>query len=123
MGDLSAHFSRWEFACKCGCGLDTVDAKLLEMLEVVRQHFDAKVTITSGARCAVYNREIGGYPLSQHKLGRAADIVVEGVEPLRVQVYCGSIWPNQFGIGCYKRFTHLDSRNEKARWEEKDSDR
>jgi hypothetical protein len=31
MGDLSENFSRREFECSCGCGMDTVDAQLLHL--------------------------------------------------------------------------------------------
>ena len=39
MGDLSENFSRHEFACKCGCGNDTVDAELIRVLQSVRARF------------------------------------------------------------------------------------
>ena len=35
----SKYFSRSEFACRCGCGFDTVDAELLQILEKLRKHF------------------------------------------------------------------------------------
>ena len=76
MGDLSEHFSREEMACKCGCGLDTVDAELLSLLEKIRAHFDRPITINSGCRCEAHNRAVGGSKNSQHLIGRAADIVV-----------------------------------------------
>ncbi len=116
MGDLSTHFDRSEFACPCGCGFDTVDARLIEYLEAIRQYFDRPVMITSACRCDSYNREIGGAELSQHKLGRAADIVVKDVTPQEVQEYC----MNQLapaGLGSYENFTHIDSRSGCARWD------
>jgi uncharacterized protein YcbK (DUF882 family) len=116
MGDLSPNFSRHEFACKCGCGLDTADAETLVMLETIRQHYGVPVTITSGCRCEAHNRAVGGSPDSQHVQCRAADIVVQGVEPGRVQAYCKRIWPGKYGIGSYDWGTHIDSRSECARW-------
>ena len=116
MGDLSAHFSRREFACRCSCGFDTVDARLLEVLESVRQHFDVPVTVNSGCRCLEHNKRTGGAPRSQHLVGRAADIVVSGVAPRDVASWLERTYPGQLGIGRYAGFTHIDSRSTAARW-------
>ena len=116
MGDISPHFSRAEFACKCGCGFDTVDSELLEILEAVRQHFGEPVTVTSGCRCPSWNESQGGGQTSQHLLGRACDFKVKGVEAVRVFNWCSSMWPEQYGMGCYPSWVHVDSRNYKARW-------
>lgn len=117
MGDLSEHFSRAEFACKCGCGFATVDTKLLELLEAVREHFDQPVTINSACRCSAHNKSIGGAENSQHTMGMAADIVVAGVEPAEVHefitAHVGKYWG---GIGKYETFTHIDARPTPARW-------
>ena len=115
MGDLSAHFNREEFLCKCGdCGFDTVDAKLLEMLEAVRELF-GPVTITSGCRCKAHNSAVGGSTRSQHLLGRAADIVVHGVAPWIIAEFCIEMgFP---GVGTYGSWVHIDSRSgDNARW-------
>lgn len=112
MGDLSQHFSRHEFACKCGCGFDTVDAALLATLERVRTHYDRPVTINSGCRCPAHNKAIDGSPRSQHMLGRAADIVVAGVMPNRVADFFDD---HPGGLCRYDTFTHVDSRGYAAR--------
>ena len=114
MGDISENFNRSEFACKCGCGFDTVDAQLLAILEIIREHFSVPVKVTSGARCADYNTTIGGAEKSQHVLGRAADIVVSGHPPIAVAAFCRSL--DIPGIGDYQTFTHLDTRTGRARW-------
>lgn len=108
MGDLSKDFSRHEFACACGCGMDTVDAKLLALLQAIRDHFDATVHITSGNRCVEYNAEIGGSRRSQHIFSRAADIVVRNVPPSIVQEL--AIQLGATGVGKYSDFTHIDTR-------------
>ncbi len=116
MGDISEHFDRAEFACKCGCGYNTVDVELVEVLEKVRCSFDAPVTITSGCRCEAHNKAVGGRPGSQHRLGRAADIVVSVVSPEEVQKFLKSQYPDSLGIGSYAAFTHVDTRSTKARF-------
>ena len=113
MTQLSEHFARHEFACKCGCGQDTVDAELITTLEAIREHFGEPITITSGNRCPTYNTKVGGSVYSQHLISRAADIVVRNVTPSDVADWLDQ-WPG--GLGRYPTFTHVDSRASVARW-------
>lgn len=115
MGDLSKNLSRHEFACKCGCGFDTVDVGLVYIVQAVRDHFGRPVTINSGCRCPEHNLKVTKNPKSksQHLIGRAADIVVAGVSPADVADYCETLDPG--GIGRYDGFTHVDSRSG-AQW-------
>lgn len=117
MGNISTNFNRSEFACKCGCGQDSVDAELITILEIIREKFNLPIEINSGNRCVVYNKSVGGGVSSQHLKGRAADIDIEGVPPAEIQDYVDQIWPNLYGMGRYETFTHVDSRGGKARWE------
>ena len=114
--DLSTHFKRREFACKCGCGFDTVDLETLTLLQDIRLHFDAPVIINSGCRCAAYNRRVGGAAASQHVFGRAADIRVQGIDPAVVATYVETQHPTA-SVGRYNTFTHVDTRTSgPARW-------
>lgn len=118
MGDLSENFSRHEFACKCGCGFDTVDAATLDLLERVRARCGGHpVTIHSGCRCPAYNKKVGGSPNSQHLVGRAADISIEGVPHGTVHAVASSALGYTGGLGSYATFNHLDTRTDgSARW-------
>jgi uncharacterized protein YcbK (DUF882 family) len=111
---LTANFTRSEFACKCGCGFDDVDLRLVKMLQQVREFFDAPVTVTSGCRCPSHNQAEGGSPRSQHLHGRAADFRVRNVSPGVVYEYCVQLDPG--GLGYYATFTHIDVREGRARW-------
>ncbi|WP_430010337.1 D-Ala-D-Ala carboxypeptidase family metallohydrolase [Methylophaga lonarensis] len=113
---LSANFWRSEFACKCGCGFDTVDAELIPVLQSVRDYFNSPVTVTSGARCVDHNRRVGGAARSQHLFGRAADIQVQGHSPKEVQDWLVANYEGRLGIGFNSRFTHIDTRNNAARF-------
>lgn len=116
MGDLSEFFSRSEFACECGCGFDTVDAELLEILIKVRDHFGRRMDISSGCRCwarhaKIYKDNNLGPPpkKSLHLIGRAADVVIEGITPQLVAEAAA-----QYGASGIKRYswgTHIDSRS------------
>ncbi len=105
---VSAHFSRAEFACKCGCGFCPVDVDLLAALEDVRLHFGAAVTINSGCRCKRHNRREGGSKNSQHCEGLAADFSVAGVDSDIVWRYLLDKYPVEYGIGRYRGRTHID---------------
>lgn len=109
MGDLSRNFNRSEFACRCGCGADTVDGVTIYVLENIREHFGRCITITSGYRCRARNSAEGGTSKSQHMLGRAVDFKVKGVKPKVVQEWIKANHP-WVSIGHYDSFTHIDSR-------------
>jgi hypothetical protein len=74
VGDLSPHFSRWEFDCPhCGF-LEGPDRELLGVLENLRGVLGRELVVVSGLRCPEYNARVGGIRSSQHLHGRAADI-------------------------------------------------
>ena len=116
MGDISNNFSRAEFKCRCNCGFSTVDVTLINVLELVREQFNAPITINSACRCEEHNAHIGGSYGSKHKQGIAADIMVKGIDPTDVYKFIDSHMPNSYGIGKYDTFTHIDVRTNKARW-------
>jgi uncharacterized protein YcbK (DUF882 family) len=112
MGDLSKHFSRWEVTCRCGCGFNTMDIITNGWLELLRSHFNRKVTINSGCRCKAYNDSIAGSsPNSQHIYGRACDVVVDGITPVQVYAYMLTIMFDKGGLILYDNFVHIDSRS------------
>jgi len=78
MGDLTDHFSRKEFACKCNCGSDKVKQELVSKLEMTRLMYGKPMKITSGIRCEGHNKDVGGVEDSTHLDGYAADIAVSG---------------------------------------------
>lgn len=117
MGDLSEHFSRSEFACHCGCGFNTPNGELLTKLEILRERIGKPIQIMSGCRCSQHNRNVGGALQSQHTLGNAADIKIEGMSPADVAMEAARILAGKGGIGVYKGFTHVDVRpGGMARW-------
>lgn len=117
MGDLSKNFSRYEHACKCGCGFDTVDVELNQVLQDVRDHFNCTVTITGPNRCKAHNAKIpGAAENSLHTVGKAADFKVSGVSAKEIYKFLDSKNPGRYGLGLYSNRVHLDVREEGCRW-------
>ena len=117
MGNLSKNLSRWEVRCKCGCGKDTIDTETTEVYQECVDHFIEVygklliAKVTSGHRCKIYNEVVGGGVRSQHLKGRAIDFTIIGVPPQDVYSYLVNKYPDRYGIGSYKKFTHLDTRS------------
>ncbi|NQT22347.1 MAG: DUF882 domain-containing protein [Candidatus Omnitrophica bacterium] len=80
---LSEHFAQRELACSC-CGETRVNFMLIIKLEELRERLNAPIIITSGYRCPLHNKAVGGVKNSQHLYGNAVDIKVEGYSPTEV---------------------------------------
>lgn len=108
---------RADFACKCGCGSDTVDYELTMLIEMMVEHWGQDINIISGHRCLKHNFEVGGAVHSQHLEGRAIDFTIGSVQPMEVYNFLIRCFPKQYGIGKYVTFTHIDTRTDgPARW-------
>ena len=120
---LSPAFRVREFRCRDGTDTILIDEGLVVLLQCIREHFGKPVTITSGYRTASHNAAVGGSKSSQHLLGRAADIRVQGVSVEDVAAYAESLMPDWGGVGRYPvkagratGWVHVDTRADKARW-------
>lgn len=118
---LSTHFVSTEFDCHGNgcCSTTILDPQLITYLEKIREYFNAPITISSGYRCVVHNRNVGGATGSRHGKGDAADIIVKGHTPREVAQYAESIGIK--GIGLYEtnsdgHFVHIDTRTTKSFW-------
>lgn len=122
-----AFFRLDEFRCRgrncCNRSLQ-ISARLIAILDTVRGEFGDILFVSSGYRCPIHNKLVGGSPNSQHMRGTAADIrpganamkrfgdlvrIVRDINPPGFGVYAN-------GDGS---FVHLDVRDgPMARWGE-----
>ena len=81
---MTPHFSLDEFTASDTAARLNIDnripdelrenaLKTLQMMERIRFHIDAPITITSGYRCEALNRAVGSKPTSDHTLAFAVD--------------------------------------------------
>jgi len=121
-------FTRSEYACKCGCGYDTVDYELDIVMDDIRAYFGERVFINRGASCIDHNdivqfeanpNYIFGTSESQHLYGKACDFWVENVHANIVADYLETKYPDKYGIGRYNGRTHIDVRHIKTRWDKR----
>lgn len=113
----ATNFKVAEFACKDGSDLIKIDSKLVIMLQQIRDHFKKPVIINSAYRTSAYNKKIGGATYSQHIYGKAADIHIEGVNPLTICQYSEAECKYIKGIGLYTWGAHVDTRATKSYWD------
>ena len=115
---ISDHFGVWEFKCKDNSRVIVLDKALVELLEIIRLHYNKPLHINSGYRTVQYNATLkNSSPKSQHILGKAADIWLNGVSPKQLYSWLDSSYPNSLGIGIYDTFVHVDVREGKSRWD------
>lgn len=107
---ISRNFKVKEFRCKDGSDKILIDVDFVQnKLQLIRDHFNAPVTINSAYRTESYNKKVGGAKSSYHIKGQAFDIVVSGHTPLEVAQFAQSIGIT--GIIQYNTFVHVDSRH------------
>ncbi len=115
---LSAHFNVSEFRCKCGKAHDTLlSDELVEKLEQLYAALDcSKIIVTSGFRCSMHDRTVGGSGTGQHTKGNAADICCYGQDgqPISSKVVCCKAQDTGFrgiaNITAAYQYTHVDVR-------------
>ena len=80
---------------------------VFHILQPLRDKFDVPIHINSGYRCLKLNAAVGGVPSSQHVMGQAADIVVEGKKPIEVAEMIVEMGLPYDQIGLYDPFVHV----------------
>jgi hypothetical protein len=102
------YFKKSEFRCKCGCGADSMDEKLIRIAEQIREHFGAPVNVTSGRRCANHNARVGGVSNSRHLKGKAMDFSVSGKTADTVLTYVQKLPGVRYAYKIDNNHVHVD---------------
>ena len=122
MAKDTEHFKVSEFTCKCGCGKNNIDQRVLDMAETIRQALGVPVRVNSGCRCEEWNRIQKGVSNSRHISGKAADLscglgsakMFETVKKLHAE---GKLPALDYCIK-YRTFIHIDCGGKrKTLWE------
>ena len=95
------YFKYGEFTCHCGCGYNTVDIRLVKILDDIRKHYGNPAIITSGVRCKKHNREVGGVENSWHTRRKAADFYINGISSSELNRYCSILRDQGLLRYCY----------------------
>ncbi len=112
MGDLSKNFSQSEFSCKCSrwwcSGKRAPNPRLVKELQALRDSLGA-LRINSGNRCCFHNDSLpNSAKYSKHVKRMAVDIRSTRYTPKQIADFIDKKFPNSYGLGRYKNFTHFD---------------
>lgn len=111
--DTVKHFDRKEFKCKCGnvyCNGYPAEPqeKLVRIADMVREHFGAPATVSSGLRCKQHNANVGGVANSRHLTGKAMDFCIDGKNASQVLEYVQGRPDVRYAYEIDNQFVHMD---------------
>lgn len=110
------NFTPKEIACR-GTGKLLVNEDALDKLQALRDKVGKPFHVNSGYRSPEHNSAVGGAPNSKHMEGIAFDISLSNLD--RQILYQEAMTHGFNGIGQYPSFMHIDTRQNKARWDER----
>ena len=122
MATDTKNFKVSEFACKCGCGFNIIDQRVINMAQIIREALGVPVHVNSGCRCEKHNAKVGGVKGSVHTKGKATDLscslgaqkMFETAKKLKAE---GKLPDLDYCIR-YKTFIHIDCGGKrKTLWE------
>ena len=120
MVENTKNFKVDEFKCKCGCGENEIDQRVINMAQEIRDELGVPIRINSGYRCEKHNANVGGVKGSKHTKGFAADLscslgsakMFEAVKKLHDKD--GKLKDLDYCIK-YKTFIHIDCGGKRSR--------
>ena len=117
---ISPNFNSDEFDCPCDkCDHTLIDEDLVSKLQALRDLTGASLHINSGYRCQAHQDALTASGaetakgVSQHTLGKAADVKVEGLSGPDLEVKARDV--GFMAVGVAKTWCHLDLRIDKER--------
>lgn len=121
MGNLSEHFSKEDFVCRCGqCPKDfRMSLTLIGILEDVRIKFQERIDIVSGFLCESAEAREPGPKKNYHGSGKAIDFTLNNKERLVEVFRYLEAFPELTGLGLDQnnKYIHIDLREkEPTKW-------
>jgi len=114
---VSKNFNLREFQSPDTCEV-ILHPRLVECLQKLRDKIHQQIKITSGYRTPERNKAVGGVHDSYHMVGKAVDIVVEGITAKEMEKHakeCGFTYMKYYPD---RKFFHLDIRDEERKEEQ-----
>lgn len=121
---LSTNFTESEMECQCrydSCDIQTMDERLLEKLQKVRDRFGKPLKVTSAFRCEKHQNDLRKTGIktamsrSQHELGMAVDIRPLDFSKEEMERLFPILSEEFKAIGISPRFFHVDMRSDRIR--------
>lgn len=98
--------------CPDGCGMCPTESAMWFLLSLAREYytkFNRYLLVTSGARCFIHNKEVGGVANSAHTKGLAFDVHFENSrEAYFIIAHLYKMGIPRIGINFGKSFIHFD---------------
>jgi hypothetical protein len=121
MAKLSEHFSKEDFACRCGqCPKDMrMSLTLIGILEDVRTKFQERLDIVTGFLCDSAEPQESGPKKNYHASGKAIDFTLTNKERLIDVFRYLESFPELSGLGLdpQNKYIHIDLREkEPVKW-------
>lgn len=116
---INDYFNTSEFRCPCkndSCKVQTINKLLIDQLTEVRIEYNQPINCNSGYRCHAHQLELAANGketatgISQHELGKAADI--RGNDMAVLQSLCEKKFK---ALGVARSFLHVDTRSDRIR--------
>lgn len=102
------NFSPQEVASK-GEGELLIDEASMDKLQALRTALGKPLLITSAYRSAKHNTRVGGAARSQHRLGKAFDVVMTNHDPAHFESAARAVGFTGFGHYPKSNFMHIDT--------------
>lgn len=112
---IAPNFRIKEFASKDGADEILIDFDLVVILQAIREHFGKAVNVNSGYRTPAHDKAVGGTGSGYHTKGQAADIAINGVDPLVIGLYAAELLGTRGGIEIGDGYLHIDVRTDRWR--------
>ena len=86
-----------------------IDPPSMDKLQALRDKLKRPLLITSAYRSAAHNKAVGGAKNSQHRLGKAFDVIMSNQDPVEFEKAAREVGFTGFGYYPKQNFMHIDT--------------